>query len=327
MNVTEILDFIVEVEEGRDITVLQISDPQLADSTQLRPADSLRLDDYSKWYNTPDKREEKCFSFIRKTIEAVKPDFMFVAGDLVRGDFDDDGSSFLAFIEFMEGFDIPWAPVFGNHDNESMMGADWQCEQLEKAPNCLFRQRTLTGNGNYTVGIKQGNEIKRVFVMLDTNACSVKTNWHSTTRGGLGNDQIEWYTEIIKSVTEISPDTKYSMVFHIPMQSFLRAFEGRGFCIEDKWDTDDSVWEGFKELGVDSVFVGHDHLISASVMYDGILCQFGQKSSTYDCIHYLQEDGAIVASYRLEGKPLVGGTVVPVSREDGTIKEPYIVMA
>ena len=30
----------------------------------------------------------------------------------------------------------------------------WQAARLESAENCLFRQRKLTGNGNYTVGIR-----------------------------------------------------------------------------------------------------------------------------------------------------------------------------
>ena len=73
----------------------------------------------------------------------------------------------------MNQYDIPWAPVFGNHDNESMKGVDWQCEQLKRAKKCLFLQRELTGNGNYTVGIRKGNELKRVFFMLDSNGCKV----------------------------------------------------------------------------------------------------------------------------------------------------------
>ncbi len=96
---------------------------------------------------------------------------------------------------------IFWAPVFGNHDNESAMGADWQCEQLESAEHCLFKQRTLTGNGNYTVGIEQGGVLKRVFFMVDSNGCSGKSaattaNGHSKGSGGFDADQIQWYTDL-----------------------------------------------------------------------------------------------------------------------------------
>ena len=65
-------------------------------------------------------------------------------------------------MEFMDKFGVPWAPVFGNHEGTSAMGVDWQCEQLVNAKNCLFVQRELTGNGNYSVGIMQGETITRV---------------------------------------------------------------------------------------------------------------------------------------------------------------------
>ena len=38
----------------------------------------------------------------------------------------------------MDSFEIPWSPVFGNHDNESKMGVEWQCDQLEKANFAYF---------------------------------------------------------------------------------------------------------------------------------------------------------------------------------------------
>ena len=114
-----------------------------------------------------------------------------MTGDLVYGEFDDAGTSLLALIEFMESFDIPWAPIFGNHDNESKKGADWQSARLEAAKNCLFKQRTLTGNGNYTVGIQQDGVLKRVFFMLDSNGCGAiseesRANGHTVTSVGFG---------------------------------------------------------------------------------------------------------------------------------------------
>ena len=79
------------------------------------------------------------------------------------------------------------------------------------------------------------------------------------------------------------------------------------------------------QRGVDSVFVGHEHTISASVTYEGVRLQFGQKSSTYDSANYINTSGEIVRSYSDAGIPLVGGTVIPVSQKDGTIK-PYILL-
>jgi len=80
-----------------------------------------------------------------------------------------------------------------------------------------------------------------------------------------------------------------------------------------------------KALGVDSIFVGNEHCNSASVVYEGIRFQYGQKSSEYDRFNSIAEDGTVIEAWtRPEGAvSMIGGTVIPLS-EDGTITEPYI---
>ena len=231
------------------------------------------------------------------------------------------------------------------------MGVDWQCEQFMSAKNCLFKRRELTGNGNYSVGIKQGDKLLRVFYMLDSNGCNFASN-ESYDSGriqlsnGFGRDQIDWCKSSILNIKEESPDTKFSLAFHIPMQVFKDAFTekygydslnftpidldkvgqegdfgyiGREF---NTWDIGSVVWNTVLDMGIDSIFVGHEHCVSASVMYEGVRLQFGQKSSTYDALNYVNESGEIVRSYSEAGTPIVGGTVIPVSQKDGTIA-PY----
>ena len=351
----EKVDFVVEVEEGKKPIVLQLTDTQIIDAAQQRKANRLSVQHREYW--ATDQVEERCYNYLTEIIEATKPDLILLTGDVVYGEFDDTGSALESFVEFMENFEIPWAPVFGNHDNESKKGVDWQCQQFENAEYCLFKQRELTGNGNYTVGISQGGELKRVFFMLDSNGCGGVSseslaNGHTSTSVGFGGDQIVWYMETAEEIKELSPDTKLSFAFHIQPYAFADAFAKYGFAEEtigDKpinidlliekenhdfgyigrelkspWDHQYSVWNGFKQLGVDSVFVGHEHCNSASVVYDGIRCQYGQKSSTYDRVNYMGKDGSIVGSYYEQLPPLVGGTVIPLLEEDGTIVEPYI---
>lgn len=274
---------------------------------------------------------------------------ILLTGDIVYGQFDDNGSALLKLVDFMESLDIPWAPVMGNHENESYMGADWQCEVLEQAENCLFKQRTLTGNGNYTVGVKQGGKLKRVFFMLDSNGCSgmseqSKANGHMKAAYGFGEDQIEWYENMAKRIKKYSPDTKLSFAYHAPIAVFSDAYSAYGseYPIDidnhpDKkngdfgyigktftgWDADNTVYEGIKALGVDSMLVGHYHSNNASVVYDGIRFQFGNKTGTYDSVNYRKNDGTIVASSTDSGFPLVGGTVMTLSESDGTITDAY----
>lgn len=355
-KVWDYVDFTVEVEEGRDPVVLQLTDPQIIDSSQVRNVDRFGAGEAS-WY-AEDKKEERCFGFIRETVETTNPDLIIMTGDIVYGEFDDTGSSLLALVEFMESLEVPWAPVFGNHDQESKKGADWQCKQFEDAEHCLFKQRTLTGNGNYTVGIKQGGKLTRTFFMMDSNGCGAASsqslaNGHTKTTVGFGNDQIKWYTDCVGNIKKYSPETKLSMAFHIQLDAFKDAYAKYGYInsrksinidlcyhkdegdfgylcreLKNPWDTDRAVWNGLKALGFDSIFVGHEHSNSASVVYEGIRCQYGQKSSTYDRENWVISTGTISPLYppdpiKPDYVPLIGGTVIPLSR-DGSLNNPYI---
>ena len=344
-TVFEMIDFVVSVPEGREPVILHLTDPQIIDSSQQRSATRLGATQTEYW--KPANKNIRCYDYLTEIINATNPDLILITGDLVYGEFDDNGSNFLYFIEFMESFNIPWAPVFGNHDNESYMGVDWQCEQLENAENCLFVQRELTGNGNYTVGIEQGGKLTRVFFMLDSNGCSgaKNTNSHTKTSAGFGADQIEWYTGLATEITNKSPDTKLTMAFHIQLSVFGDAFakygtdgssshinidqldekyEGDfgyiGAALKGAWDKEKSVWNGFKAIGVDSVLVGHEHANSASIMYDGIRLQYGMKCSTYDRNNYISSTGSISSEYYSTNTPWIGGTHFKLAA-DGSIKD------
>jgi len=84
-----------------------------------------------------------------------------------------------------------------------------------------------------------------------------------------------------------------------------------------------------KALGVDSIFVGHEHCNSASVVYEGIRFQYGQKSSEYDRFNWLNQDGTITGGWIHEwnvnktGTPLIGGTVIILSESDASIEDCY----
>ena len=351
LSAYNIPDFVVEVEVGKEPIVLQLTDTQIIDAGQTRPGRGGV--DHNFW--ATDKMDERCYDYITEMVNATKPDLILITGDIIYGEFDDNGSVWRSFINFMEGFQIPWAPIFGNHDNESKMGVDWQCQQLENAQYCLFEQKTLTGNGNYSVAIAQGGELTRVFYMLDTNGCGAASdeslaNGHTVKSVGLGLDQIEWYTEEITALKAVAPNVKISFAYHIQAAIFGKAYEKYGFNqsvkeqdinldlradtaegdfgyigrqMKNPWDEDFSIFNGMKALGTDSIFVGHEHCNSASVVYEGVRFQFGQKSSEYDRFNYIHANGSIAAENAGGGKSLMGGTVIPLTT-DGSLKTPYI---
>ncbi|MBO5841941.1 MAG: metallophosphoesterase [Clostridia bacterium] len=346
----ELVDFIVSVPADRQAVILQLTDTQIIDASQCRTPDRLGSSQKEIW--GADKKDALCYDYLREIITETKPDLILLTGDIVYGEFDDNGSVFLEFVAFMESFGIPWAPVFGNHDNEIAMGVDWQCEQFINAEHCLFVQRELHGNGNYTVGIEQGGKLTRVFVMMDSNGCGNASsasleNKYLRRDSGLTTKQINWYKGVINEIVAISPDTKLSVAFHIQPDVLGDVFakygtdgstpvyidyaENRqegdfgyiGYVHETFWDANKRAWKSFKELGVDSIFLGHEHANSASIVYEGIRVQYGMKSSCYDQVNYVDANGNITFAWVSNDTPLVGGTVMKLDAE-GNIVDPYI---
>ncbi len=347
----DLVDFVVDVQEDRNIRVLQITDTQIIDAMQTRPGRTGVY--YDQW--APENMQKACFQYISQAVASYKPDLIIMTGDLVYGEFDDNGTSLLALINFMDSLQIPWAPVFGNHENESKKGADWQCEQLENAQYCLFKQRTLTGNGNYSIGITHKGTPVRVFYMLDSNGCSAASdeslaNGHTVTTVGLANDQIAWYEASLKAIQKNYTDVTYSLAFHIQPQIFASAFSTYGYTgsseglpididkagnkaatdfgyigrvLKGPWGSDGKFWSSVKANGIDSIFVGHEHCNSASVVYEGVRLAYGLKTGQYDRANYKQTDGSIVGSYEWSvGTPIVGATAIEISL-DGKIVDSH----
>ena len=341
----ELLDFTVTVEEGKTPVVLHITDTQIIDASQQRYATRLGEVLYNYWL--PENKEARCYGYLRELITKTKPDLILLTGDVVYGEFDDNGSALTDFIAFMESFGIPWAPVFGNHENESAKGVAWQCAQLEGAEHCLFKRNTLTGNGNYSVGLVQGGKLLRTFVMLDANGCSGASeqslaDGQMKTTFGFAEDQITWCKKLLKEVRFNFPETKITFAFHAQLPQFNTALSEKGYeagAYIERQDGEEGdfgyveslayspmsadCFATFKSLGCDSVLVGHIHTDSYSVVYEGVRLQYGQKSSTYDRINYVNAYGEIEGAYYSTETPLVGGTVMPLAA-NGDFKDPYI---
>ena len=223
----------------------------------------------------------------------------------------------------VDSFKIPWAPVFGNHDNESAKGVEWQCEQFIKSPYCLFKRGSVSGNGNYTVGIAVGDKLVRVIHMLDTNGCY--SNDKSVIKSvGLYPDQLELVASnsarIKRAQNKVVPAF---MAFHIPVMCYKQAEKAKGYLKEVDYHyvigvdvpakdddfgfalepyspvpTREDFIDFIKEQGVDGVFAGHVHNNSFCISYQGVKWVFGLKTGQYDYHIPYQLGGTLIT---LEG--------------------------
>ena len=299
------VDFVVDIETGRNPRILFITDTQLIDSSQMRTRDRLNPDAQIKW--APNKVESNCFYYIRDTVEITNPDLILILGDLIYGEFDDSGVSLKKLCNYMDSFEIPWAPLFGNHDNESYMGVDWQVETIENAKHSLFARGNVTGNCNYTIGISQGNKLIRTIFMMDSNGCGYTFDPKVKNDAGFGQDQLEWFEDVSRAIGKKTP--KF-VCFHISTSDFTDGYVEAGY-LRDHGDTslfvigEDGILakngdfgakyssglpglviphftDLLKANGVDGVFTGHYHRVSTSVLYRGIRFTQVLKTGVYD---------------------------------------------
>ena len=318
-------DFVIALGEERkntQIKLLQITDTQIIDSAQRRTPDRLRPDEIGAWQ--PQYFDVQCGNHIRSLVNQTRPDIIFITGDLVYGSFDDNGTTFEYFCKLMDSFNIPWAPVWGNHDNESAKGVSWQCDRLKMCEWCLFDRGNVSGNSNYTVGIAIGDKLIRVLHMLDSNGCK-HGNDEVIKQRGLYPDQLEWVeknTELIFSAQ--GRKVPAFMAFHYPVDCFELAETAKGYKTEERKkyvigvdvpvkDNDfgfklesyepivtlDGFIEFLKRQNVDGVFVGHVHNNTTSIEYENIRWTFGMKTGQYD--------------YHIPGQ--LGGTLITLENE------------
>ena len=81
---------------GRDFILLNLSDPQLGDEEWAPDHPHRRILEGTVW----------------ELVRRVSPDLITVSGDLAWAGND---LAYDALADFLDGFGIPWAPMWGNH--------------------------------------------------------------------------------------------------------------------------------------------------------------------------------------------------------------------
>ncbi len=275
-----------------------ISTIQTVEKEAGKPFKILVLADTQLWMSP--SQNKQCFGEIKALVEKSKPDLIVMVGDNVSGvtaRFD-----IKKLIDTMESFGIPWAPVFGNHDNEIPMNSlNWQGDQYEKAEHCLFSKgpSNLYGGGNYAVNITENSKVVETLYMLD-NGRYLKYNDGSTREIYIGYDQIAWYKWNVEGIKKAEGKITDSMVFthfappqmRIAVKKMSDLDEATGvYTVQSEYGSgkcaylpsgapvDSGFFDLCKSLGsTKHMFFGHDHENDASVTYDGITMTYAMKT-------------------------------------------------
>lgn len=302
---------VLEKEAGKDFVVLNLTDIQLGEGEALTFGS-----DYS-------------FDLIDELVKRTNPDLIAVAGDNLLGFV---GS--YSTIEKLSSLGIPYAMVMGNHDGQDTITEDWAAYLAANAENSLFEFGPKDmGYGNYIINIKQGDEIIHTLYMMDTHDYADHVKEDGSIAEGydhLWQNQFEWYRWAVEGLAAVEGKTVQSTaVFHIPLYEYTEAYEaafdaetnayrpeyadvcfgirGEGVCSAP---VNNGFFDLIKELGsTKDVIVGHDHVNSFSVPFEGVRLSYCLKTG--------------YGSYADETGDNNGGSVLRI-HDDGTTSFEHI---
>lgn len=156
--------YVLTIADDKDFKVMNIADLQV-----------------SELYTA--SRNKQNYELVKQMVEAEKPDLLTFTGDnfwLYNAK-----AATKKFIKNIDSLNVPWAPVFGNHEPETEVDTNWMMEQFLTAKNCIFNYGenknrmadlakgpiNIAGVGNYVINIKNSSgSIINTIIMMDSHS-------------------------------------------------------------------------------------------------------------------------------------------------------------
>ncbi|KAI9786089.1 MAG: hypothetical protein M1816_008117 [Peltula sp. TS41687] len=216
--------------------------------------------------------DTRTLEFVGRVLDQEKPDLVVLSGDQINGDTAPDAQS--ALFKFAELFihrKIPYATIFGNHDDEGSLSREALMALTESLPCSLSEAgpTNVDGVGNYIVEVlaRGGSHHSALSLyLLDTHGYSPDERQF---RGydWIKKNQIDWFQKTAQSrqkahqeYTHVHMDLAF---IHIPLPEYRNVNNAR----VGQWKeapTAPGFNSGFRaalvQEGVLLVSCGHDHV-------------------------------------------------------------------
>ena len=149
-------------------------------------------------------------SLLGRTLDQERPDFVVFTGDQLNGQGTVlDAKSVLAkFAREVASRQIPWAVVFGNHDDEDARETGWRSDQvklMQGLPYSLVQAgpTDIHGVGNYVLKVLSADASRTqvlTLYFLDSGAYAKGITdwfgfWAPTEYDWIHQDQIDWFLQ------------------------------------------------------------------------------------------------------------------------------------
>ena len=251
-----------------------------------------------------DTPQPAMLSLLNASLDAAQPDLVVFLGDMIHGR-DLSGEDRVrkaidAAVSPVVERGIPFALVFGNHDEECGISKEEQLRMYQSYPGCLAVDgEDLPGCGNYYLVVENPVQPESPVVLWFMDSGSYAEEGKGTY-GYVTEEQNEWmlsayeelcgkYSAPVSYVFQHIPVPQvYNMIKEVPFgTSGAVTCYGPNF---GKWYVinEEYIWEGhlgegpcsseydsgefdaWKKMNVRAAFFGHDHLNDYCGTYDGI---------------------------------------------------------
>ncbi|MFA5006657.1 MAG: metallophosphoesterase [Candidatus Izemoplasmatales bacterium] len=252
----------------------------------------LQLTDLHLTYGI-DAQDRATLALIETLVKADDFDLVVITGDMVLSNI--GPSLFRRLIRTMEGLEVPWTFVFGNHETDH---SSYQ-EYLAGIGDTTWLRFKVGpeleegGVGNFAIRFtKDGVPFYHLY-FFDSHAEREVYTEEEGEYDYVRASQVAWYEG------QVADDTTGSVAYmHMPLRQFIDSEGYVGIFDEDKvyaQGVDTGLFDAMAAAGkTKGVFVGHDHLNDFYVVHEGIMLAYGRISG-FNAYGNLERGGRVVA--------------------------------
>ncbi len=273
------------------------------------------------WTNGSEQ-DLKSSALMREVLEKEKPDLVVFTGDTSVSE--DNLNSLRKALAPVNEAQIPFAVVFGNHDDEEGESKAALLAVQQESDLCLTEagDPNISGLCNYILKISShdGKKTDRILYMFDSG--TYNNNQKVEGYGFIKRDQIRWYINSSRSIKKHCGDIPALAFFHIPLPEYNDVWYQKT-CYGEKNEPvccpkqNSGLFSAMLEMGdVKGIFVGHDHVNDYYGELYGIKLHYGRATGYNTYGHENFARGARIIKLK-EGRPefeswlrLDDGTVV-----------------